>query len=121
MPAPDWYIGTNAAVIADELPVIDPDVNRSDWLAVGGALLYELGPEVGFVWWDAWSSDGEKYNRREMHTQWRSIRKSAHKYNHSINTIHRVYDEATLTDEVRSAVAMIEANVNAVVTAYYEK
>jgi hypothetical protein len=101
--------GVNAAVIAEYLPTIDPDINRIPWLAVGGALAYELGPEVGFAWWDAWSSDGQKYKPREMRSQWRSIVKGA--YGNSIDTLFKLHDEnRPLTDEERATVdAVIEA------------
>ena len=125
--APDWLIamvknsdkertpsieppanGTNAPIIADELLQIDPDINRSTWFAIGCALFKELGDESGFALWNDWSSGGKKYKPREMEQQWHSIAK-ANGYDYSIDTIYRAYDAATMTDDVRAAVAMVEA------------
>jgi Bifunctional DNA primase/polymerase, N-terminal/AAA domain/Primase C terminal 2 (PriCT-2) len=134
--APDWLIdltadndaeripsnqptaatGLNAPVINDELPTIDPDVPRHTWFAIGCALFRELGDEEGFTCWNGWSTAGKKYKSREMRAQWASIVK-ANGYGYSINSIHRAYDAATLTDAVRA----IEINWEKMVAAYTAK
>lgn len=56
------------------LAVIDPDIDRSAWIAIGGALCKQLGEEEGFEVWNEWSSNGKKYpGERAMRAQWRSL------------------------------------------------
>ena len=51
---------------------VEPE-DRETWIRVGSALKTEMG-DKGFAVWDAWSQQSEKYRKREMRTQWRSLR-----------------------------------------------
>lgn len=61
--------------IQDMLDFIDPDCDYEDWLHVGMAIHDETCGE-GFDLWDAWSSNGSKYNQKEMDFKWHSFGKS---------------------------------------------
>ncbi|MHC2718261.1 bifunctional DNA primase/polymerase [Bradyrhizobium diazoefficiens] len=64
------------------LAVIDPDIERKEWIAIGCALYKHLGHDEGFAIWDEWSSDGSKYSPRRMNSEWRSIAaKDGYDYN----------------------------------------
>jgi Bifunctional DNA primase/polymerase, N-terminal/Protein of unknown function (DUF3987)/Primase C terminal 2 (PriCT-2) len=67
------------------LDVINPDIDRKTWIAIGCALYKQLGNN-GFVLWDSWSRKGHKYNGREMSAQWKSIVKE-NGYAYSIGTL----------------------------------
>jgi hypothetical protein len=56
------------------LAVINPDIERANWIAIGCVLFKAFGPKEGFRSWDSWSAKGEKYPKAsEMTAQWRSI------------------------------------------------
>jgi hypothetical protein len=55
------------------LTVIDPDIERREWIGIGCVLYKLFGDAVGFALWNPWSSNGDKYKQREMKKQWRSI------------------------------------------------
>lgn len=61
--------------IQDMLDCIDPDCDYEDWLHIGMAIHDETCGE-GFDLWDAWSSNGSKYNQKEMDFKWHSFGKS---------------------------------------------
>jgi Bifunctional DNA primase/polymerase, N-terminal/Protein of unknown function (DUF3987)/Primase C terminal 2 (PriCT-2) len=67
------------------LAVIDPDMERKPWIAIGCALYKELG-DTGFAPWNEWSSRGRKYNAHEMSGQWESIAKEKG-YAYTIGTL----------------------------------
>lgn len=70
------------AAIKVALAVIDPDIERKDWIAIGCALYKHLGHDEGFAIWDEWSSEGSKYRQRRMNSEWRSIAaKDGYDYN----------------------------------------
>lgn len=56
------------------LDALDPDMAMSDWVRVGMGLWHQFdGSDEGFNLWDAWSSQGSKYQEREMRNRWRSF------------------------------------------------
>jgi len=60
--------------IPDALEHLDPDMGYESWVAVGMAIHHEYGgSDEGFKLWDAWSSDGQKYNGSEMRSKWQSF------------------------------------------------
>ena len=71
--APNDLIEGGIAGIVAMLAVINPDIKRAKWIAVGYILFRLLGSEQGFKFWDGWSCRGTKYRSREMEGQWRSI------------------------------------------------
>lgn len=75
------------------LDVIDPDIERSEWIAIGCALFKALGDDEGFKIWNEWSSDGAKYKDHEMHSQWASI-KTQNGYGWNIGTLFHHANEA---------------------------
>jgi hypothetical protein len=68
------------------LAVIDPDIGRAEWIAIGCALYKHFGHDEGFAVWDEWSSNGRKYKPRRMNTEWRSIA-AKDGYDYTIATI----------------------------------
>jgi hypothetical protein len=75
------------------LDVIDPDLERIEWIAIGCALFKQLGEDYGFVVWDEWSSRGSKYKAREMRGQWKGIKKERG-YGWTIGTLFYLASEA---------------------------
>ncbi|QJU56830.1 AAA family ATPase [Sphingomonas sp. AP4-R1] len=74
-PAPDWDRIESAL---SAIPVKDADHQdtggRDLWLRIGQALhQVSGGSDDGFDRWDAWSKDGEKYNRRDQERTWKSL------------------------------------------------
>jgi hypothetical protein len=68
--------------IRQMLSVIDPDIDRPEWIAIGCALFKALDEDEGFTVWDEWSSGGRKYRPRRMNGEWRSIAaKDGYDYN----------------------------------------
>lgn len=77
------------------LAVIDPDLARSDWIAIACALFNGFG-EDGFELWDEWSSRGGKYpGARDIQYQWHSIARAGG-YNFTIATVFHFANEANL-------------------------
>jgi hypothetical protein len=90
----DHNYTANGEVLKAALAVIDPDINRLDWFALGCALFKEFGYEAGFKVWDEWSSNGEKYpGPQEMRKQWQSIA-AKEGYGWTGGTIIHLADEA---------------------------
>jgi Bifunctional DNA primase/polymerase, N-terminal/AAA domain/Primase C terminal 2 (PriCT-2) len=78
----DLPLPLDLATIKAALAVIDPDVGRTEWIAIGCALYKHLGSDEGFAIWDEWSSGGGKYRPRTMKGQWLSIAaKDGYDYN----------------------------------------
>jgi hypothetical protein len=75
------------------LDVIDPDLDRKSWIAIGCALFKQLGDEEGFRVWDGWSSRGGKYRAHEMAGQWIGIKKGGG-YAYTIGTLFYYANEA---------------------------
>jgi hypothetical protein len=67
------------------LELIDPDIGRHDWFAIGCALYKQFGDD-GLDLWDEWSSKGSKYNAREMDGQRASIARGDG-YGYTIGTL----------------------------------
>lgn len=78
LPIPDLKVED----ILEALHAIDPDVNRSQWVAIGMGLRHQWRDEdqAEAAWdaFDGWSANGSKY-RGEKHTyaQWKSFRPDA--------------------------------------------
>ncbi len=54
---------------------LDPDMLMADWVRVGMGLYHQFnGSAEGFALWDIWSSQGSKYNEKEMRARWRSFK-----------------------------------------------
>jgi hypothetical protein len=71
-PSDTWPPADRARIEA-ALAVIDPDIGRAEWIAIGCGIYRALDDEAGFAVWNEWSRRGRKYKRREMERQWRSI------------------------------------------------
>jgi Bifunctional DNA primase/polymerase, N-terminal/Protein of unknown function (DUF3987)/Primase C terminal 2 (PriCT-2) len=105
-PAPEWLVRELLAMTAapnftpppsdDQIPVaierikaalavIDPDMERKPWIAIGCALYKELG-DAGFALWDEWSRRGQKCKPGEMKGQWEGIVKG-NGYAYTIGTL----------------------------------
>src|SRR5262249_46781566 len=84
--------------IVAALSVINPDIGRKPWFAIGCALYAQLGDEQGFKLWNEWSngklrgSESQKYNEREMEYQWQSL--VAGKYPYAIGSVFFHANEA---------------------------
>jgi hypothetical protein len=88
--------GTASSEVMAALAVIDPDINRTAWFAIGCALFKALGDEAGFEAWNEWSFKGQKYpGQREMTVQWQSIA-AKDGYGWSAGTIYYHANEADL-------------------------
>jgi hypothetical protein len=84
----------NDTEIMAALAVIDPDINRSAWFAIGCVLLKELGEAAGFEVWNEWSKKGKKYpGLIEIAKQWQSI-VAKDGYGWSVATIFHYANEA---------------------------
>ena len=81
----DWYGPTSPEKIQSALSLINPDIKRSAWFAIGCALYAELGND-GFAIWNNWSKKGVKYQGAEMAAQWHSMVK-ADGYSYTAATI----------------------------------
>ena len=68
-------LGLTTEQLLSALDVLDPDMPREQWLAVGMALHHETEGN-GFDMWDRWSKGGDKYRAKEMRSQWNSFRKT---------------------------------------------
>jgi hypothetical protein len=68
-------IGLSVTQMEKLLSVLDPDMQREDWIRVAMALHHECdGDDSGFDIWNDWSSNGEKYPTEEsLRTQWDSF------------------------------------------------
>jgi phage/plasmid primase-like uncharacterized protein len=58
--------------VEDALEYIDPNIPRDEWVRVGMALKSELG-DAGLAVFDAWSQGGERYDKANLLSTWRSI------------------------------------------------
>ncbi len=68
-------IGLTPSQIKDALDVLDPDMPRSHWLAIGMAIHHETGGE-GFDLWHEWSARGSKYpGESQLRQQWKSLKR----------------------------------------------
>jgi Bifunctional DNA primase/polymerase, N-terminal/AAA domain/Primase C terminal 2 (PriCT-2) len=83
------------ARIKAALAVIDPDIERPAWIAIGCVLYKIFCYEKGFELWDDWSSRGRTYKAHEMDTQWRSIA-DRDGYDYNIGTLFYHANEADL-------------------------
>jgi len=55
---------------------IPSDITYEQWVQCGMAVHYETGGN-GFDLWDTWSSNGEKYNQKEMYQKWNTFGKTS--------------------------------------------
>ncbi len=80
------------------LSVIDPDIGRKPWIAIGYALYAQVGEEKGLELWSKWSSgklrgsESQKYKESEMEYQWQSL--VAGKYPYDMPTVFYHANEA---------------------------
>jgi len=58
--------------IKNALSYIDPDVSYSEWLSIGMAL-HSWDKDIGFIEWDLWSKNGNKYDWRYLKDKWDSF------------------------------------------------
>jgi len=63
------------------LGILDPDLPRDQWVAVGCSLYRMLGGEVGMAAWQRWSARGRKYDAGNFHRQWNSIVRGNYNFN----------------------------------------
>jgi hypothetical protein len=84
-PPSDDQIPVAIERIKAALAVIDPDMERKPWIAIGCALYKELG-DTGFALWDEWSRRGQKCKPGEMKGQWEGIVKG-NGYAYTIGTV----------------------------------
>jgi hypothetical protein len=64
----------DVAKIEAALDAVDPDIGYATWIAIGAALLDELGDARGFEFWDRWSGNGHKYPGRPQTAKlWREF------------------------------------------------
>jgi hypothetical protein len=75
------------------LSVIDPDIDRPEWIAIGCVLYKYLDYDEGFAVWDEWSSNGGKYRARKIKGDWRSIA-AGNGYDYNIGTLIHHANEA---------------------------
>ena len=69
----DSYQPLTEQEIKSALSAINPDIARTEWIGIGCAVYKQLGDEKGFEVWDSWSKRGEKYDPRDIGTQWDSL------------------------------------------------
>lgn len=62
--------------ITEMLTYIPCDITYEQWVQCGMAI-HHASQGTGFDLWDAWSSKGEKYNRKEMPAKWNSFGKTS--------------------------------------------
>jgi len=87
------------------LAVIDPDIDRAEWIAIGCVLYKSLGYDEGFAMWDEWSSDGRKYRARKIKGDWRSIA-AGNGYDYNMGTL--IYHANEADPNWRSKIERIE-------------
>ena len=67
------FEGLSVETIRTALSFIDYE-DSEHWIRVGMALYSELG-EQGFDLWNAWSSLGSSYDRKNIKSRWKTFRK----------------------------------------------
>lgn len=73
MLAPMRSISDDMERTDDALSHISPDIDYSDWIAIGQALHDAYG-ESGLSMWHAWSQNGTKYQgEKDIHAHWKSF------------------------------------------------
>jgi hypothetical protein len=73
-PPPRSSSNRDAELAEMALQRLDPDCDYAQWIAIGMALHSRFPGGEGFAMWDAWSSNGEKYQGTgDLETHWRSF------------------------------------------------
>lgn len=81
--ATDLLVAKTPLLLSDieltkSLRKLSPDCGRQRWVQIGMALHHETdGGSKGFNLWDSWSSGSDKYNEKEMWSQWNSFGKNS--------------------------------------------
>jgi hypothetical protein len=97
------------------LSVIDPDIDRPEWIAIGCVLYKSLDYDEGFAIWDEWSSNGSKYRARKIKSDWRSIA-AGNGYGWDIGTL--IYHANEADPHWRSKIAVEEIGIEEPVNGY---